>query len=246
MPVMTLGEHLEELRRRLIHALAGLVVAMGLSLVFARRIIAWLKAPYDRVMIAQGLAPELAVITLTAGIATYLKVALISGLVLASPWIFYQLWAFVGAGLYRHERRYVLMAVPFSAALFIGGALFFLLVAADFTVGFLIGFSRWMDLKPVITLENHIGFKTSLMFIFGLCFQTPLLILVLARVGAVTVRQLNHYRRHVIVVILIIAALATSPSPVDQVALAVPMYLLFELGVVLAYLAARKKVPTGD
>jgi sec-independent protein translocase protein TatC len=243
---MTLGEHLEELRRRIIYALLGLLVGTGLSLIFAKRILGLLRRPYDTVMGHLELPAALAVLDVTAALITFIRVGLLAGLILSCPWVFYQLWKFVAAGLYRHERRYVMTAVPFSAALFVCGALFFLFVVAEPVLYFLVHFSQWLDVEPVITLPHYIGFVTGLMFAFGLCFQTPLLILVLTKVGLVSIKTLRRYRRHVIVLILIVAALATSPSPIDQVALAVPMYLLYELGILLAYLAARKKKQSGD
>jgi sec-independent protein translocase protein TatC len=151
---------------------------------------------------------------------------------------------FVSAGLYPHERRYVVFAVPMSVALFVGGAAFFLLAAAVPAMRFLIGFGTWLGVKPVITLQEHISFITTMMLVFGLMFQTPMVVLVLAKMGLVSVRTLNKYRRHVIVAIVILAAVATPPDPVDQIILAVPMYLLFELGVLLAYVFVGRKKPT--
>ncbi len=184
---------------------------------------------------------RLAIPSVTAGFVTYFGVALVAGLVLASPWIFYQFWMFVSAGLYRRERRYVTVAVPFSAGLFVAGAAFFLFVASTPLMRFFIAFNEWLGVRPVIMLRDHIRFITHLMLMFGLAFQTPIVVLLLAKMGLVTVKTLNHYRRHVIVGVLILAALMTSPSPVDQVLLAVPMWLLYELGVLLAYLLVERK-----
>ncbi len=242
-PRMTLGEHLEELRRRLIYALVGLAVAMGVSLVFGKALIDLLAWPYVKVMGERGADDQLAVLSATAAVAVYFRVCLIAGAVLASPWVFYQLWMFVSAGLYPAERRYVTYAVPFSVALFAGGAAFFLLVAAAPMLRFLIGFSGWLGVRPIITLNEHIKFVTVMMLIFALTFQTPMVVLVLAKMRLVSMRTLNKYRRHVIVAIVILAAMATPPDPVEQVILAVPMYLLYELGVLLAYLFVGRRKP---
>jgi sec-independent protein translocase protein TatC len=127
--------------------------------------------------------------------------------------------------------------------LFIAGAAFYLFVMALPMLRFLIGFGNWLGVKPVVTLDEHIHLMTMMMLVCGLMFQTPLAVLILAKMGLVTLKTLNHYRRHVVVAILIIAAVATpSPSPVDQVVLAVPMWLLYELGVLLVYLL----IPKGD
>lgn len=237
---MTLGEHLEDLRRRLIYAIIGLVIGMGISLFFGQQIIEVLKDPYVKVMEEFGLKPDLAVLDWTSSFTTYLKVSLICGVVVAAPWIFYQLWMFVSAGLYPRERRYVLFAVPFSAGLFVCGAAFFLFVMAPYVLRFLMGFTAWMGLTPVITLQSHIGFMTGMMLIFAVAFQTPLLVLLLVKMGAVSLKTFNKYRKHVIVAILIIAAIVTPPDPFSQIALALPLWLLYELGILLSLIFTRK------
>ncbi len=238
---MSLGEHLEELRMRIIRAIVGLVLGTCACLYFAPSIIAALKQPYVAVMTAHGLEPDLAILDVTAGLTIYLKVSLYAGLILSSPWIFYQLWMFLAAGLYEREKRYVHLAVPLSAGLFVGGASFFLLVVSKPILYFFIGVSKWLGVKPIITFSNHITFMTRFMVVFGLGFQTPVLVLLLGMIGVVTTKTLNHYRRHVIVLMFIIAAFCTSPSPIDQIAMAIPMWLLYELGVLLVYLTERKK-----
>jgi len=160
----------------------------------------------------------------------------VAGLVLASPWVIYQLWMFVAAGLYLKERRLILYSVPFSALLFLGGAAFFLFVASVPLLTFMVRFNQWLGLRHVIMLNDYIGFIGWTMFVFGLAFQLPLVVLVLSWVGLISLGQLNHYRRHVIVGVLVFAAVVTSPSPVDQIVLAVPMWMLYELGVLLSYL----------
>jgi sec-independent protein translocase protein TatC len=171
----------------------------------------------------------------------YFRVGLYAGAILAAPWIFYQLWMFVSAGLYKRERRYVLYALPFSAGLFVTGAVFFLLVVSKPMLAFLLGFNSWLELQSIITFEEHVEFVTNMMLVFGLCFQMPLAVLTLAKVGIVSLAGLNKYRRHAIVVILIVAAIVTvSPSPLDQLVLAIPMWLLYELGVVLTYFLVEK------
>lgn len=238
---MSLGEHLEELRRRIIYALIGLVVGTAAGLYFGPLLITVFKGPYVAVMRNYGLKPDLTILDVTSGFTIYLKVALYAGLVVASPWIFYQLWMFVSAGLYSKEKRYVVLAVPFSATLFVGGAVFFLAIVSEPVLYFFIGIGKWLDVRPMITFENHIHFMTGLMVIFGLGFQTPLVILLLGMMGLVTTKTLNRYRRHVIVAMFIVTAVFTSPSPIDQIALAIPMWLLYELGVLLVYLWGRAK-----
>jgi len=239
MPRMSLAEHLEELRRRMILALAGLGVGMLVGLGAGRWIIEQIKHPYVAAMIKAGQQPDLAVLTATGGLVAYLKVSLLAGAILAAPWMAYQFWQFVATGLYPHERRYVQLAVPFSAGLFIAGAMFFLLVAARPALYYLISVSLWLGLRPIITLQSHISFMVSLALVMGLGFQTPLVILLLAKLGLVSAGTLNHYRRHVIVAILILAAVLTPPDVFTQLAMAIPMYVLFEMSVLLVRLFVR-------
>lgn len=230
---MTVGEHLEELRRRIIYALGGLAAGIAIALAAGSYLVEALRHPYVRAMTETGREPELVVLHAAEGFFIYMKVALVGGLVLSSPWIFYQLWMFVSAGLYRRERRLVVPAVAASAGLFIAGAGFFLLGVSVPVMKFFIGFSGWLDLRPDITFENHVSMMLGLMLLFGLAFQTPIVVLLLAKMGVITRGQLVRYRRHVIVCMFVLAAVATSPSPLDQLALALPMWLLYELGVLL-------------
>jgi len=246
MPRMSLGDHLEELRRRLIYALIGLGLAAGAGLLVARRIIELLKGPYLAAMAKTGMEADLAVLSPTAGFTAYLKVALLGGAILAAPWVFYQLWAFVSAGLYARERRYVQLAVPFSAGLFVGGALFFLAMVSRPALVFLLSFNQWLGLRPVITLRNYVSFIVALALVAGLAFQTPLIILVLAKIGLVTRQSLSYYRRHVIVAVLVLAALLSPPDVFTQLALAVPVYILYELSILLVRLFIHQPTRPGQ
>ena len=232
---MTLGEHLEELRRRVFYALLGLAPAVGLTLFFGKDLIKLLERPYVHVLTDLGRQPMLIPLRVTGGFFAYFRVALLGGLILACPWIFYQLWLFVAAGLYRHEKRLVHWAVPFSAGLFVCGALFFLLIVAYPMLRFFTAFNLLLDLEPVVQVQELITFMTNLMLVFGLAFQTPVLVFMLNKMGVVSLARLRRYRRHVIVGMLIVAAMLTSPSPVDQIAMAVPMWLLYELGIALCH-----------
>jgi sec-independent protein translocase protein TatC len=245
---MSFGDHLEEFRQRLIHALIGLVVALVVCMVFGGWIFDFLKYPLIAVMIERGEdVSKLVVLKATGAIITYFRVCLYTALVLAGPWILYQFWRFIAVGLYPNERRYVHASVPFSAALFIGGALFFVFVVCKQMLAFLFMFSDWLDVTPMITLDNHIKFMTNMMLVFGIGFQTPLVVFVLGKVGLVSLQKFRHYRRHVILCILVFSAVFTSPSPVDQFLLAIPMWLLYELGIFLVwYFVERKKLREDD
>jgi len=238
---MSLGDHLEELRMRLLLALAVLMVDLILCLFFGKYIITFIKAPY----VAAVTSGEAQLTTLKPAevIVSYIKICLISGLIISSPWVFYQIWMFIAAGLYSREKRYVHIAVPFSAGLFIVGALFFIFIVAPLCMRFFIKFSDMLGLMRTWTLGYYVSFIAHLMLVFGLAFQTPTAIFFLNRTGLVSLQSLSRARKYVILVIVIVAAMATPPDVVSQIALAIPMYLLFELGILLSYIASRREGP---
>ncbi len=235
---MSLGDHLEELRWRVLYALIGLVLAMVLALFFGKELIGLLTEPFRNVT---GYNSQPTAVTITGAFLTYMQVSLIAGLILSSPWIFYQLWKFVAAGLYPNEKRHVWWVAPACAFLFVCGALFFLRVVSYPMLRFFMTFTDWMEVAKLMRLKELVSFMAGLMFMFGLAFQMPLVVLALGKMGLVTPPLLGKYRRHVIVGLLILSAVATSPSPVDQVLLAAPMWLLYELGIILVRIFASDK-----
>ena len=239
-PRMSLSDHLEELRRRLFYALAGLVAAAIAALACGDRLVQLFRHPYEKALAEVGREPDLTVLSLWTGFTTYLKISLTAGFVLAAPWIFYQLWKFIGAGLYPRERRAIMIAAPFSAALFMTGGAFFVFIVAVPIMRFFIHFTDWLGLTLMITFDSHVTFMTSMVLVFGLAFQTPLLVLILAKIGIISLATLHAYRRHVIVVILILAAMLTPPDVISQISLGIPMWMLYELGVVLVWLLVPK------
>jgi len=248
---MSLGDHLEELRLRLLLALGGLALAFIICLIFGKYIITFVKVPYATAMakaanLTTGEAAPLTTLAPAEVIISYMKICLISGLLLSSPWVFYQLWMFIAAGLYPHEKRYVHLAVPFSAALFVAGALFFLFIVAPLCLRFFIKAIDILGLGQNWTFQKYVSFIAHLMLVFGIAFQTPTAIFFLNRTGLVSLKALSRSRKYVLLVIVIVAAMATPPDVVSQIALAVPLYLLFELGIVLSYIANRRKASRTD
>lgn len=167
------------------------------------------------------------------GFMMYFKAALGASIVIASPWVFYQLYSFVAVGLYAHERRFVNLSLPFSVALFLAGVFLCYFVMMPFMLQFFLGANSWMDLEPDIRLSEWVGFAVMITLLFGVMFQLPLLMLTLERVGIVTHEMLAGKRKIAIFVNFIIAAIVTPADPTTQIALAVPMCLLFELGLLL-------------
>jgi len=234
---MSLGDHLEELRMRLLLALAGLAVGAVVCLFFGKTIIFFLQAPYNKLM------PDHPLIVLAPAEAflTYMKISLISGLVVSSPWVFYQIWMFVAAGLYPNEKKYVYMAVPFCTTLFIAGTVFFIFVIAPVSLAFFLKFGSFINVTSNWTFQKYISLMTVLMLVFGIAFQTPIAIFFLNRTGLVSLKTLSKSRKYVLLAIVVAAAMATPPDVVSQIALAVPLYGLFELSIVICYFANLKK-----
>ncbi|MGA2914958.1 MAG: twin-arginine translocase subunit TatC [Sedimentisphaerales bacterium] len=227
---MTLGDHLEELRLRIIFALLGIGVGLAICLFYAGFFLSLLAKPY---LEQAGSAATLQAITLSEKFFVYMKTALLFGIILSSPWVFYQLWKFVSAGLYKNEKKFIYIIAPVCALLFIIGALFFLFVMAPVMIKFFIDFDPGIkSIKTQVTLSSYIDFMLVMMLIFGACFQLPVAIVAANRIGILPVETLKKARRYVLLAIFIIAAIVTPTTDVvTQTALAVPMYILYELGI---------------
>ena len=237
---MSLGDHLEELRLRVILAVIGLVLAVILCMCFGTLIIKFIEGPYIKAMGKQARLQSLAP---ADGFTSYMTISGVAGLVISAPWIFYQLWMFISAGLYPTEKRYVYAAAPFSAGLFIIGALFFVFVIAPVTLQFLVMFNREvLGVDSNFTFQNYVSFIAVMMLIFGLAFQTPLAIYFLNKIGLVSVRSFRSARRFVMLGIVVLAAVATPGSDMFSLfSLAIPLYMLYELGIILCNFSVRKK-----
>lgn len=234
---MSLGDHLEELRLRVIMILIGLAVGAIISLVAGKYIIEFMTNPYlqiDENAKLQVLAPA-------DGFTAYMKIILIAGVIIASPWIFYQLWLFVSAGLYLKEKKFVYIFMPVCALLFIVGCLFCILVAVPFTLVFFVDFNkRFLNVESAFTFSNYVDYIVNLMLVFGLAFQTPVAMLICYKVGMIDTTKLKLWRKYVLLAIFIVAAVVTPPDPISQIALAIPLYLLYELGIVFCWIFRTK------
>jgi sec-independent protein translocase protein TatC len=167
-------------------------------------------------------------------------VCIVTGLVVSSPWVFWQLWLFVAAGLYRHEREYVMKFLPFSLGLFLAGVFLCFFAVLPVTLDFLLQFNVWLGVEPTLRISEWMGFATILPLIFGICFQTPLVMLVIERLGIFTAQDMRDKRKYAILIMVVAAAVITpTQDPFSLLLLAVPMILLYELGL---FLIGYKKV----
>jgi sec-independent protein translocase protein TatC len=157
----------------------------------------------------------------------YVKAALLVGVVLASPWIFFQLWTFVAAGLYPHEKRWVWMFLPVSIGLFLVGVLLAFFFVFDFVLDYLLQFNAWLGLDPDPRISEWLGFVLVLPIGFGLGFQLPLVMLFLERIGVFDVATYASQWRIAVLVIVIVSAVLTPADPYSMLFLAVPLCLLY-------------------
>ncbi len=173
----------------------------------------------------------------------YMKISFFTGLVLSSPWVFYHLWMFIAAGLYPNEKKLVNYYLPFSVVLFIGGVLLCEFFAMAQAVKAMLAFNEWLDTDADIRLSEWLGFAIMMPVVFGLAFQTPLVMMFLHKVGIVTVELLRNHRRIAWFALVIVAALlAPSPDPQSLLLLWVPMVALYELGILLCVWQGEKSV----
>ncbi len=163
----------------------------------------------------------------------YLKVSVVTGLVLTSPWVFYQLWMFVAAGLYPHERHYVYKYLPLSVFLFVGGALFAFFAVIPFVLTFLFQFNAWLELRPEMKIGTWLNFAMFLSLMFGISFQLPLVMVFLEKLTIFEAKDYREKRRMSILAISIISMLLTPSDPISMVLMMVPLIILYELGIVL-------------
>lgn len=313
---MTLGEHFEELRRSMLRALLGIGVGMVACLFFGETIMQVMYWPVEVAQRATTTPVKVVALSPAESFSVYLKVCLIWGIFVASPYSIYQLWKFVAAGLYPKERRLVYRYVPFSVVLFLAGVVFFFVTMGPVCMTYFLNFgqknfpvSGWSnpleDLlrgksatqpasQPATTavvipeldgdpdspregqvwtvrgrpglrvfrdgrvyevdmregasmvatelrLSDSIMFVAMLSLVFGLGFQMPIVVLALAGAGIVSVASMARYRKYVVLALLVTAGLLTPPDVISQVSLAGPMYLLYELGLLLARLVGRKQ-----
>lgn len=242
--LMPLGEHLELLRGRVLLALLGIVAITIICLFFGDCFLRLINWPLQHAAANVGGQAEKSIHLYThhpaEKILTHMKISLLFGIIFSCPWIFYQLWTFVAEGLYPHERKFVWRVLPFSVGLFLAGCAFFMFIMAPFMLEFLLRFDIGIDAVDQWRLREYVGFILTLTLVFGIGFQLPLFIIALVKMGIVTVGQLAKYRPYVILVLVFIGAVLTPPDVVSQLALAAPMYLLYEMSLLLCRIRRPK------
>ncbi|KAA3637451.1 MAG: twin-arginine translocase subunit TatC [Calditrichaeota bacterium] len=224
-------DHLEELRWRLIKSVMSIILLSFVAFSFADFLIVFIRKPLGEVKLYN--------IAVTGTFYAYLKVSLITGTLAALPIIFYQIWSFISPGLYKHERKMVIPLVFTSTVLFLIGAAFCFVVVLPISFAFLIGFAGEL-IENTITIGSYINFVGLLLMAFGFGFQLPLMSYFLAKVGLVRADFLSRGRRYALVIILILGAIITPPDVFTQLLLAIPLYILYEISIIVVRLTQKK------
>jgi len=234
---MTLLDHLEELRRRIVYSLIAALVAFLACWTFSTEIFEFLAKPIYRYL------PEgrrLAFLGITDPFILYVKVAALAGIFLASPFLIYQAYAFIAPGLYRREKRWAIPFVLFGSLFFISGGAFAYLVAFPFAIEFLLGVGQ--PFEAVITVGKYFSFLMTVMLGLGLMFELPIFIFLAAVAGIVTPGFLMRHFRWAVLAIFVVAAIVTpTPDVVNLCIFAVPTVGLYLLGVAAAWIVVRKR-----
>ena len=246
---ISLGEHLEELRMRLIFCVVAVVVAAILAFVFEGHIEPLLTRPVKDALIAGGEKdPRIRVFQWAGTLLFKIKVSLVAGLLLASPVCVYQIWKFVSAGLYRRERKWVYVFGPFSLLLFLAGVVAGYVFLLPISLGFLLNVTAGTDFQFIPEIRDSLNFVLSLPVAMGIVFELPLVMFFLNLAGIVSVEKFSRWRKYFILSFFIIGAFLSPPDVISQIGLALPMILLFEGGLVLCKLFGRenRRMKAGD
>ncbi len=229
--------HLAELRNRLIISLAGVGVAFIFTYNFKEKIFEFLMRPYIKVMPDQS---GFIFTYITEAFITYLKVAFVAAIFLASPLILYEIWMFVAPGLYEHEKRYVYPFIFFGSLSFVGGALFSYYVVIPYVYSFFVSFATDYII-PMPDLKGYMGLTLKMLIFFGVVFEFPLVMYYLGRAGIVTHNTLRKKRKICILGIFIVAAIVTPPDVTSQILLALPLIGLYEVSILILKFFGKKK-----
>jgi sec-independent protein translocase protein TatC len=234
--------HLEELRKRLIICFIAIGVGFLLSFGFKEEIFHILVLPLIHVM-KKG---ETLIFTgLPEAFFTYLKVAFLAGIMLASPVILYEFWMFVAPGLYKKERRMLAPVVLLSTLFFVGGSLFGYFVVFPWGFKFFLGFAT-ETIRPLPSMKEYFAFSAKLLLAFGLIFELPLVLTFLARLGIVSVAFLKKKRKYAYLLAFVVGAVLTPPDVITQVMMALPLILLYELSIIGARVFGKKKTDDAE
>jgi len=229
--------HLEELRRRLVICAIAVGIGFIISYVFAKQLFSYLVLPLTKVLPDDS---RLIFTNLPEMFIAYIKVALVAGIILAIPIIFYQLWMFLAPALFRKEKRYIIPFVLFSSILFAAGALFGYLVVFPYGFKFFVSFAT-EDIQALPSVKQYFSFAIRLLLAFGLVFEMPVVVLFLTKIGLITPDSMKKFRKFAILCSFILSAILTPPDVATQLMMALPIIILYEISIFLSKAIYRKK-----
>ncbi|MGA2744695.1 MAG: twin-arginine translocase subunit TatC [Candidatus Sulfotelmatobacter sp.] len=241
-PMTTMGflDHLEELRKRLVHSIIAVAVGFGVCWWKAEWLFGFAQRPIVDVLKKHGLPEKLVFLNPTDPFNLYLKVAALAGLFLTSPYVLYQVWMFISPGLYRNEKRYVVPFMVSTITLFVSGGYFGYRIVYPRALDFLISFGK--QFQPMITITEYTQLFLSIILGMGLIFEMPILVFFLAFMGIMSPEFMIKNFRYSILIIFIIAAIVTpTPDIVNMCVFAAPMLVLYALSIGVAWLVHPKQ-----
>lgn len=229
-------EHLEEFRKRIIRSLLAIIVGAGICLIFSKTLLNLLLWPTTRTTLPLNIQ----VLKVQGMFVVTLEIAFFGGIILALPYILYQVWMFVAPGLYPTERSYVPRIITSATFLFLLGVTFAFVFIFPFALNFFLGLAP-PSVQTNIAIDFYIGFLIRLLVVFGIVFELPILSYFLSKMGILTPAIMRKYRRHAIVAIFVLAAVFTPPDPFTQVMLAIPLILLYEFSILISRWVHKSK-----
>ncbi|HEY8346095.1 MAG TPA: twin-arginine translocase subunit TatC [Symbiobacteriaceae bacterium] len=230
-----MAEHLAELRRRLLYALAAAVAGIAVATFFVHRLLKWILA---EARAEAGIIPVQ--YSFTDAFLTELKLAVIGGLMLAFPLVLYQVVAFVLPALTARERQLLFTGLPLTVLLFVGGCGFGWFVVVPFTRRFFLGVATAAGVQPLITPGAYLSFVLGICLPLGILFELPLVVVILARIGLLSAVAMARMRKHALLVLLILAAVLSPPDVVSMGLFLIPLYGLYELSILVARVAGPR------
>ncbi len=229
---LTITEHLSDLRRRIIFILISVAVTSAGAYYFIDEILNFITQA--------GGIEDFIFISPTEAFFVIIKLSLLTGLIGAMPFIFYQVWKYIGIALKKKERKYLIYFGPLSYLLFLIGAAFAFRGVLPLGIKFLLSFSK-QNITPMITLNAYVSFLGKMITAFGLMFELPVVILFLSKIGVVTPKSLKKGRKYAIVAIFVLAAFLTPPDVISQIMLAVPVLAMYEISIWICIVVTKKR-----
>jgi sec-independent protein translocase protein TatC len=229
--------HLEELRKRLIICAMAIGIGFAISYIFSKQLFSFLILPLTKVLPAES---RLIFTSLPEMFIAYIKVALIAGIILAIPIVFYELWMFLAPALYRREKGYVIPFVLFSSILFVAGSLFGYFIVFPYGFKFFISFAT-EDIQALPSVKQYFSFAIRLLFAFGVVFEMPVVVFFMTKIGLITPDSMKKFRKFAILCSFILSAILTPPDVATQIMMALPLIVLYEISIIISQAVYRKK-----